>query len=115
VAATSAADYLGEIGAEQVAKPSIDECFAGLKRRDFAAVVFDAPVLNYWVNNDGAGTAQVVGPVLEREDYGVAFGRGSALRVQFDESLLEMREDGTYDLIKQRWFGSDGSSSAGSS
>jgi polar amino acid transport system substrate-binding protein len=115
VAATSAADYLGEIGADPVAKPSIDECFAGLKRRDFAAVVFDAPVLNHWVNNDGAGTAQVVGPVFEREDYGVAFSRGSALRVQFDESLLEMREDGAYDLIKQKWFGSDGSSSAGSS
>lgn len=111
---STAAAYLRKLGVEFDAAPSIEDCYAGLKKRSFDAVVFDAPVLNYWVSNDGAGIAQTVGPVFEREDYGIAFRRGSELRRQFDETMLGMREDGTFDLIKQKWFGDDGSSSAGS-
>lgn len=57
---------------------------------------------------------QVVGQVFDKEDYGAAFRRGSELRRQFDETLLGMREDGTFDEIKQKWFGVDGTDSAGS-
>ena len=59
--------------------------------------------------NDGGGpalvTAALVGTVFQNEDYGIAFHNGSELRKQADAALLKMREDGDYDLIKQKWFG----------
>jgi polar amino acid transport system substrate-binding protein len=69
-------------------------------------VVFDAPVLQYHVANEGVGSMNLAGPIFQTEDYGIAFRNGSDLRKQADSALLSMREDGTYDLIKQKWFGS---------
>ena len=111
--ASTAADYLKKIGVEFTAAPSIADCYSGLRQSNFEAVVFDAPALSYYLSRDGAGTAQLVGQVFEREDYGIAFRRGSDVRRQLDEALLGMREDGTYDLIRQKWFGSNGSGVAG--
>ena len=97
--ASSAVTYTGV--------PTIDDCYAGLKKGDFEAVVFDAPVLQYYVAHDGAGMARLAGPVFHHEDYGIAFPLGSELRQQADDALLSIREDGDYDLIKQKWFGDD--------
>lgn len=54
----------------------------------------------------------VVGQTFDKEDYGTAFRPGSPLRRQFDETILGMREDGTFDRIKRQWFGDDGTGSA---
>jgi ABC-type amino acid transport substrate-binding protein len=48
---------------------------------------------------------ELAGPIFQTEDYGIAFPNGSELRKQADSALLSMREDGTYELIKQKWFG----------
>ena len=85
--------------------PAIKECYSGLKGGDFDAVVFDAPVLAYYVAHDGSEAATLVGTIFMNEDYGIAFRLGSDLRKQADEALLKMRADGDYDLIKQKWFG----------
>ena len=61
--------------------------------------------LRYYANNEGAGKAEVVGPVFKDRDYGVAFGIGSDLRKQFDDALLSMREDGDYDALREKWLG----------
>lgn len=77
----------------------------GLKTDAFDAVVFDAPVLAYYVANGGAGNGVLVGTTFENEDYGIAFRNNSEIRKQADEALLKMREDGDYAMIKQKWFG----------
>ena len=107
VANTTSAGYLRTLGVETDDAPSIDQCYNGIRDHKFDAVVYDAPVLRYHVTNDGAGVMEFAGPVFQEEDYGLAFRIGSELRKQADEALLSMREDGTYDLIKQKWFGSD--------
>lgn len=71
------------------------------------AVVFDAPILSYYVTTDGAGLGELIGPVFLRENYGLALQSGSPLREPIDRILLRMREDGTYDAIYRTWFGSD--------
>lgn len=113
VADTTSAIYLNNLGVTFTGVKSIDDCFKELRNQNLDAVVFDGPVLSYFVAQDDSGMGQIVGPIFEREDYGVAFRRGSELRRQFDEALLGMKEDGSYDLIKQKWFGDDGTSTAG--
>jgi polar amino acid transport system substrate-binding protein len=107
VAKTTSASFLRTLGVTPTEVPSIDVCFNGIRDRSFDAVVYDAPVLRYHVANDGAGVMALAGPVFQNEDYGIAFRNGSDLRKEADEALLSMREDGTYELIKQKWFGSD--------
>lgn len=57
--------------------PAIKECYTGLKDGRFDAVVFDAPVLAFYVAHDGAGDATLVGTVFQNTDYGIAFRNGS--------------------------------------
>ncbi len=47
------------------------------------------------------------GPVFHHEDYGIAFPLGSKLRKDADDALLEIRENGDFDLIKGKWLGDD--------
>ena len=105
VDATTSAAYLTDQGIGFTGVGAIKDCYAGLKAGTVDAVVFDAPVLAYFVANDGASDAVLVGTVFENEDYGIAFRNDSDLRKQADEALLKMREDGDYALIKQKWFG----------
>ena len=115
VAKTEPASYLNSIGVRADEVPTIDDCYVDLKRGELDAVVFDSPVLRFFVAHEGAGFAQTVGTIFEPEDYGVAFPNGSQLRKQFNRGLLSIREDGTYDLIKQKWFGFESANSSGSS
>lgn len=71
------------------------------------AVVFDAPILSYYVNTSGVGKAELVGSVFLRENYGLALQSDSPLREPINRILLRMREDGTYDAIYRTWFGTD--------
>ncbi|MGI9123829.1 MAG: transporter substrate-binding domain-containing protein [Mycobacterium sp.] len=107
VAGTTSADFLNELGIKPQGVTTIEECFAGIRTHDYDATVFDAPVLQYYVSHDGAGAAELVGTVFQSEDYGIAFRNGSDLRKTFDEALLSIREDGDYDLIKGKWFGTE--------
>ena len=113
VAHTTSAEYLRELGIKASEMKSTNDAFRALRDGDDDAVVFDAPVLRYYVAHEGDGVAQIAGPVFQAEDYGFLFRIGSDLRKQIDQTLLTMREDGTYDQIKQKWFGNDETSTAG--
>ena len=105
VANTTSSAVLRTMGIKTDDVSSIEQCYSGVHDHKFDALVFDAPVLQYYATTDGAGAIRLAGPIFQEEDYGIAFHNGSDLRKEADEALLSMREDGTYDLIKQKWFG----------
>jgi len=72
---------------------------------DLEAVVFDAPILAYYVLTDGAIFGQLAGPTFQNESYGIAFPSGSPMIEPINQALLELREDGTYSEIYHKWFG----------
>ena len=108
VANTTSPAALSKLGVKFTAAPKIDDCYTGLADRTFDAVVYDAPVLQYYVSNKGAGSAALAGPIFKNEDYGVVFPIGSELRRQFDDALLAVQEDGEFDRLKRKWVGSAG-------
>jgi len=108
VANTTSATALGRLGVQFTGVPKIDDCFAAFEKKQFAAIVYDAPVLQYYVTHRGAGIAEVAGPIFKDEDYGVAFPIGSELRRQFDDALLAVQEEGEFDRLKTEWFGAGG-------
>ena len=106
VADTTSTTYLDRIGVAFSGADDIADCYTGLEKGDFQAVVYDAPVLDYYITHGGAGVAAIAGPIFKDEDYGLVFPSGSQLREDADSALLSMQEDGQYELIKKKWFGS---------
>jgi len=85
---------------------SLETLMAAFEDNTLDAVVFDAPVLAYYANTKGRGKARIVGSVFLRENYGIVLPQDSPLAEPINQSLLRLREDGTYDALYRKWFGS---------
>ncbi|MGI9161726.1 MAG: transporter substrate-binding domain-containing protein [Mycobacterium sp.] len=107
VPGTTSATALSKLGVPFTSADTIEVCLDGFEKHAFEAVIYDAPVLQYYVAHRGAGIAELAGSVFKDEDYGVAFPIGSTLRREFDDALLAVQEDGEFDRLKQKWFGGD--------
>jgi len=105
VEGSTAARFLADRRISFDGLPTAEAAFARLDAGDADAMVFDAPVLQHHLQVTGADHLILVGNVFQREDYGIAMPTGSALRKAVNESLLEMRVDGTYDRLHDYYFG----------
>lgn len=83
---------------------SIDQLFNDLSNKKIDAIVHDTPLLQYYAANDGKGKVMVSGEIFNAEQYGIALPSDSPLREKINESLLRLRENGTYDQIYNTWF-----------
>ena len=83
----------------------LDALIRAFEQGDLDAVIFDAPILAHYVNTSGAGIGQLVGPVFLRENYGIALQSGSDLAEPLNRALLSLREDGTIEQLRLKWFG----------
>jgi polar amino acid transport system substrate-binding protein len=71
------------------------------------AVVYDAPVLQYYASHEGRGNVAVVGNVFHGESYGFALTEQGNLREPVDRAMLALRESGVYYRIHRKWFGNE--------
>lgn len=110
---TTSASFLRRMGIDATETRTIEDSYHLLREEGYDAVVFDAPVLRYYVAHRGEGVAVMAGPVFQEEDQGFVFNVNSALRKPTNQALFRMREDGTYNLIKEKWFGDDAAAAAG--
>lgn len=88
--------------------PNIDNAYmeVGTNRAD--AVLHDTPNILYFLNTAGKGQFKAVGDSLEAQQYGVAFPKGSdELREKVNGALKTLRENGTYNTIYKKWFGTE--------
>jgi ABC-type amino acid transport substrate-binding protein len=109
VSGSTAADYLQRMSVSYTGVGRIEEAFDLLESGRLDAVVYDAPVLRYYAAHQGNGKVQVVGSVFKRETYGIALPTGSDLREPINNELLQLKQNGVYDQIYQKWFGSESS------
>jgi polar amino acid transport system substrate-binding protein len=103
-AGSTAASYLTNLDIAPVEFQKIDQAFLALENKQLDAVLFDSPVLLYYAATAGRNKVRIVGQMLRKENYGILFPRGSALRKPVNEALLKLREDGTYDALYSKWF-----------
>ncbi len=69
------------------------------------AVVFDGPILAYYLARESRIDAHLIPRVFRPEDYGIALPQGSDLREPINRALLRLAEAGTYAEIRRDWFG----------
>ena len=103
---TTSADFLKTVPTKDVKLlPNTDNLFMELLSGGADAVFFDSPPLLYYAQNQGKGKVKTVGPLYQGQSYGIAFPQGSELREKVTITLLKFMEDGTYDELYEKWFG----------
>jgi ABC-type amino acid transport substrate-binding protein len=105
--------WLGKLGAPGGAKvevqafPDVPACLDALKGGKVQAVVFDAPILKYYVNKLGADAFTLVPGLFEKNNYGFGLQQDSPLRERINQVLLKLNENGATDDLRKKWFGAE--------
>ncbi len=106
-AGSTSAQFLDEVRIGYTGYASLNEMFEALEAGDLDAVVHDAPILAYYSSHEGYGRFELVGRIFKREKYGIAMIAGHRAKEEMNQTILQLREDGTYDALVAKWFGAD--------
>ncbi|MDU7741915.1 MAG: glutamine ABC transporter substrate-binding protein GlnH [Citrobacter sp.] len=88
--------------------PNIDNAYMELGTNRADAVLHDTPNILYFIKTAGNGQFKAVGESLEAQQYGIAFPKGSDdLREKVNGALKTLKENGTYNEIYKKWFGTE--------
>lgn len=107
---TSSVDYAKQhIRTKELRQfPNIDNAYMELGAKRADAVLNDAPNILYFIRTIGKGHFKAVGDSIEAQQYGVAFPKGSDdLREKVNGALKVLHNNGTYNTIYKKWFGSE--------
>lgn len=113
---------LGSSSYTAVAEDSISKGFKDIKKYDtnvealldleagrIDAVVIDEIVGRYYIAQKGIESFKVLKGDFGQEEYGVGIRKEDKdLKKEIDKILDEMRNDGSFDTIYQKWFGKKG-------
>lgn len=80
------------------------EAFAALGDGTLDGVIHDLPASQRAVD-DAGGSLKLVEVIPTGEHYGIAFPKDSELVEPVNRALDEIKEDGTYEEIYERWIG----------
>jgi ABC-type amino acid transport substrate-binding protein len=94
----------GKITGEVRTFDTITDAFAALENGQIEAVINDFPVSAYKANQSD-GTLQVVQTFPTGEQYGIAFPQDSDLLEPTNKALEEIKKDGTYAELYEKWLG----------
>lgn len=92
---------------EVVSFPGVVEAYMELESGRVDATLYDAPNLQYYINNQSKADLKTVGDVLQGEQYGIAFQDDSDLVERVNDALQTLKKNGTYEDIYKKWFGSN--------
>ena len=83
---------------------TIEEAFAALEREVVDGVIYDLPAAQTEVE-ESDGELELVEIIPTGSQYGIAFPKDSPLVEPVNEALAEIKEDGTYEEIYEKWIG----------
>jgi len=107
VSGTTSAEYLREQRITFRGVETIEEAYDLLENEEADAIVYDAPVLQYYAATSGNPSLQVVGSPFNSEFYGIALPADSPHKEQLNKALLEIIENGTFEELTTKWHLSD--------
>ncbi len=106
IAGSTAADYLRRQKAQVQEFATTDQMFKALLDKKVDAVVTAAPLLLYYAAHEGKGRVKTVGPEFNTAPIAIMVQLDSPLRRKINLALIALRENGTYQQIYDKWFGS---------
>ena len=96
----------GEVEAVRTYPKTIDDAFAALEKEEAAVdgVIYDLPAAQEKVD-ESEGDLELVEVIPTGSQYGIAFPKESPLIDPVNQSLAEIKEDGTYVKLYEKWIG----------
>jgi ABC-type amino acid transport substrate-binding protein len=104
VTGSSSVEFLKSHEIPPVLFADIDSACQALAAGQLKAVVYDAPLVRYYVGAHPNAKFQLVGDLVEKQDYGFALPGNSPLRKEINRALLKLGEEGYLDELEQKWF-----------
>ncbi len=102
IAETTSESYLKQNHITFRSFESAQDGLAALKEGKIQALVYDAPILRYYIHQHHIGSLEVLPYRLLRQDYGIALQQNSPLREKIDVVLLQkIREKAWQDQLSQ--------------
>ena len=105
VAGSTAETWLRNNKAKVSSYPDVASAIAVLNSGELKAVVYDAPVLRYYLSKKVGTRLRLVGPTFEKQFYGIGLQEQSPLRLPINRALLALNERGFMDELQKKWFG----------
>ncbi len=84
---------------------TIDAMLVALADGNCDAIVSEDHTLMLAIQESDSNAFRLVGGIFDSFDFGLALPPGSSLREPLNAAILQMREAGILDEIKDRWFG----------
>lgn len=106
IAHSTGADYLRQQHAQIEEFATADQMFKALLDKKVDAVVTAAPLLLYYAAHEGKGWVKTVGPEFNTAPAAIMVQLDSPLRRKINLALIGLRENGIYQRIYDKWFGS---------
>ncbi|XP_060599941.1 glutamate receptor ionotropic, NMDA 2B-like isoform X2 [Ruditapes philippinarum] len=85
-------------------QPDVQTAKEKLKNNTIHAFIYDANVLEYTAGRDEECSLLTVGRWYAMSGYGVGFKRGSVLREEVDEVILNMQHAGDIERLEKFWL-----------
>ena len=106
IGTTSAAEVKKIEGVEVKEFNSSADTFMELRAKGVDAVVNDRPVNDYYIMKSGETNVKALPDLLTSEDYGIAVSKkNEELLNKVNDALRKLHENGKYDEIFTKWFG----------
>jgi polar amino acid transport system substrate-binding protein len=107
LAGSTAEAWLRNNKAKLSSYPDVASAIAALNSGQVKAVVYDAPVLRYYLSKKTGTRLRLVGPIFEKQSYGIGLQQDSPLRVPINRALLALTERGFMNELQKKWFGAN--------
>lgn len=104
-AGSTAEKFAVDTGLTVLRQKGLEDAARALMNGDVAAVVGDAPVLEYYAHAHPESGLEVVGVLFSPDKYGFGLPHGSALQKPLTIQLLGLQENGQLEVLRSRYFG----------
>jgi len=98
-------DFAKEEGLRSRSYAGLDDAVEALLNEDVAAIIHDAPVLEYFAHTHPDQSVEVVGRLFEKGKYGFALPRQSALARPLTIAVLGAIDAGEIEKLRTRYLG----------
>jgi ABC-type amino acid transport substrate-binding protein len=103
---TTSEVYLKENRISYIPFDTASEGLKAIEDGAINALVYDAPLLQYFANKDYKGKIEVLPKIFSRQDYGIALPQGSAIREPINRLLLKRIHEPEWQDLLYKYLGS---------
>jgi len=104
IAGSSAQALLEKSGFNVALFNDLDQAATALEGGEIKGIVYDSPLLRYYLTENPAAKFSLVGPMFDLQDYGFALPLGSPIRKNVNATLLKLQVGGEAGRLEDAWF-----------